>query len=131
MGLKIETEALITATHEHVPKMSTNNYLKRHYNVAAIVHRNICQHYGVKSSKTPWKCHQLPVAENKEVKVSWDFEIQTDKVIPAQRPDIVVIDKAKCTTTIIDIAVPLDWKVKDKEDEILKYLGLRMKIQKL
>ena len=46
----------------------------------------------------------------------WDFELRTDKVVPARRPDIVVIDKTKGTATIIDVAEPLDWKVRHKED---------------
>ena len=66
------------------PKLNTNNYLKRHSNVAAILHRNICQHYGTKTSKTPWKHSPEPKTENKEVKVLWDFEIRTFKVICAQ-----------------------------------------------
>ena len=62
----------------------------------------------------------------------WDVEVRIDKVMPARRPDTVVMDKTKRTTTMIDVAVPLDWKVKDKEDEkILKYQDLRIEIQKL
>ena len=72
------------------PKLTTDINLKRHCNVAAILHRNICQHYGI---KTTWKHPAEPVAENKEVKVLWHFEIRVDNVIPAHRPDIVVIDK--------------------------------------
>ena len=53
-------------------KLTTNNYLKRHNNVAAIIHRNICQHYVIQACKTPWKHHPEPVAENKEVKVLLD-----------------------------------------------------------
>ena len=66
-----------------------------------------------------------------------DIEIRTDKVISGRRPDIVVIDKIKRTTTIHTTAsyyntVPLDWKVKDKEGEkIVKYRDLRLEIQKL
>ena len=94
------------------PKLTTNKFLKRHNNVAAILLKNACVHYWIKTSKTPWNHHPEPVAENK---VSWDFEIQTDKVIPARIPDIVVADKTKHTTTIIDVAVPLDWNVKEKK----------------
>ena len=43
-----------------------------------------------------------------EAKLLWDFEIQTYKVMHARILDIVVVDKTKCTTTIIDVAVPLD-----------------------
>ena len=57
--------------------------------------------------------------------------MRKDKVIPARRPDIVVIDKTKRTTTIIDVAVPLDWKVKDKDEKIVKYQYLRIEIQEV
>ena len=51
--------------------------------------------------------------------------------MPARILDIVVIDKTKRTTTIIDVAVPLDWKGKDKVDKkVLKYQDLRIEIQK-
>ena len=116
-------------TNESVPhilnmcqNLTTSNYLKRHNNVVAILHRNICQHYRI---KTLWNHHPESIRENKEVKVLWDFEVRADKIIPAQRRDVVAIDKTKRTTTAIDVAVPLDWKVKDKEDEkILKYQDL-------
>ena len=57
--------------------------------------------------------------------MSWHFEIHADKVMPSQRPDVVIIDKAKRTTTIIDVAVLLDWKVKYTEDvKFSKYQDL-------
>ena len=62
------------------PKLATNNYSKRHNNVAAVLHRNICQHCGIKTSKTPWIYHPEVVTENNEVKVLCDFEIRIDKV---------------------------------------------------
>ena len=65
--------------------------------------------------------------DNKEVEVLLDFEIQTDKVAPARRPDIVVVDKTRPTATIIDVSVPADLKVRDKEDEILKYQDFRVR----
>ena len=72
-----------------IPKL-TNNNLKRHNNVEAIHHRNVCQHYGLKTSKTPLKHHPDPVTENKGAKVLWDFEMRADKVVPARR--LVVIN---------------------------------------
>ena len=85
----------------------------------------------MKRSKTPSKHHPEAVTENKEAKVLCDFEIEADKLIPTRRPDIVVIDKTKRTTTIMDVAVTLDWKVKDKEDEkIMKYRDRRIEIHK-
>ena len=50
----------------------------------------------------------------------WDFSIQTDHVIEAWRPDLVVVDK-KRTCKIIDFAVPGDRRIEEKENEIEKY----------
>ena len=35
----------------------------------------------------------------------WDFSIQTDHVIEARRPDLVVVDKKERSCKIIDFAV--------------------------
>ena len=48
-------------------------------------------HYGLKTSKTPLEYPSEPLKKNIEVKLSWEVEIQTDKVIPARRPDMAVI----------------------------------------
>ena len=40
----------------------------------------------------PKKAHVL---ENDLHKLLWDFNIQTDHLIPARRPDIIIINKKK------------------------------------
>ena len=57
------------------------------------------------------------VTETEEVKMLWDFEIRTDRIIPARRPGIVVLNKSNGTATIIDVAVPSDRNIKTKERE--------------
>ena len=44
-------------------------------------------------------------------------EIQTDTVISARRPDLVIVNKKKRTCWIEDFAVPEDHRVKIKESE--------------
>ena len=88
--------------------------------MAAAFHSDIYQHCGNNGSKTPWKHQPESVAENKEMKVLWDIEIRIDKVIPESRQDIVVIEKARRTTAIIDMAVSLDWKVRHRKCEDLE-----------
>ena len=62
----------------------------------------------------------------------WDFSIQTDHVIEARRPDLVVVDKEKRTCKIVDFAVPGDSRIKEKEKEkIEKYQDLRRELQKI
>ena len=36
-----------------------------------------------------------PVLENDSHKLLWDFNIQTDHLIPARRPDLILINKKK------------------------------------
>ena len=62
----------------------------------------------------------------------WDFSIQTDHVIEAQRLDLVVVDKKRRTCKIIDFAVPGDSRIEEKEKEkIEKYHNLRRELQKI
>ena len=62
----------------------------------------------------------------------WDFSIQTDHVIEAQRPDLVVVDKKERSCKIIDFAVPGDSRTEEKEkDMIEKYQDLGRELQKI
>ena len=57
-----------------------------------------------------------PVLENNTHKLLWDFDIRTDHLISARRPDLI-INKKKRTCQIVDFAVPADHKIKLKECE--------------
>ena len=61
-----------------------------------------------------------------------DFSIQTDHVIEARRPDLVVVDKKERSYKIIDFAVPGDSRIEEKEkDKIEKIEDLRGDLQKI
>ena len=75
-----------------------------------------------------------PVLENDSHKLLWDFNIQTDHLIPARRPDLIIINKKKKKRTckIVDFAVPADHRIKLKECEKKdKYLNLTRELKKL
>ena len=46
-----------------------------------------------------------------------DFSIQTNHVIEARRPDLVVVDKKERSCKIIDFAVPEDSRIEEKEKD--------------
>ena len=75
-----------------------------------------------------------PVLENATHKLLWDFNIQTDHLIPARRPDLIIITKKKKKENckIVDFAVPADYRIKliecEKKD---KYLDLARELKKL
>ena len=73
-----------------------------------------------------------PVVENATHKLLWDFNIQTDHLIPARRPDLIIINKKKRTCKIVDFAVPADHRIKLKECEKKdKYLDLARELKQL
>ena len=62
----------------------------------------------------------------------WDSSIQTDHVIKAWRPDLVVVDKKERSCKIIDFAVPGDCRIEEKEkDKIEEYEDLGRELQKI
>ena len=56
-----------------------------------------------------------PVQENDTHKLLWDFNKQTDHLILARRPDLIIINKKKRTCKIVDFAVSADHRIKLKE----------------
>ena len=59
-----------------------------------------------------------PVLENNTHKLLWDFNIHTDHLISARRPNLIIINKKKKKRTkIVDFAVPVDHRIKLKECE--------------
>ena len=62
----------------------------------------------------------------------WDFSIQTDHIIEARRPGLVVVDKKERICKIIDFAVPGDSRIEEKEkDKIEKHEDLERELQKI
>ena len=61
----------------------------------------------------------------------WDFTIQTDHVIQACRPDIIIKDNDMDHTWILDIAVPSDSRTAKKElEKAEKYQDLSSEIRR-
>ncbi len=62
----------------------------------------------------------------------WNLNMQTDHLIPARRPDLIIINKKKRICKIVDFAVPADHRINLKESEKKdKYLDLPRELKKL
>ena len=69
---------------------------------------------------------------NDSHKLLWDFNIKTDHLIPARRPDLTIINKKKRICKIVDFAVTKDHRINLKENEKKdKYLDLARELKKL
>ena len=80
-----------------------------------------------------WYHHEPDkVVENDVVKILWDFNIPTDRIIEHHRPDITVVDKARRKCLIVDVAIPGDQNITKKEfEKINNYSELRVEIAKV
>ena len=67
-----------------------------------------------------------PVCEEGDVTVLWNQAVHTDREVTANRPDIIIKNKKeKKTCTLIDVAIPADRNIVQKEAEKrLKYKSL-------
>ena len=67
------------------------------------------------------------IMEKDCVKLLWDFYVQCDNIIEAGRP--VILNKFEKSCIIVDISVPGDSRIKNKEKEkIEEYQGLRREL---
>ena len=112
--------------------LAQGHYKKRHDSVAKALHWKLSKTHQFPCSDK-WYDH-VPemVCENNEVKLLWDCDIQTDHVIQARRPDIVLVEKKKNVVSLIDVAVPWDSRVATKEQEkINKYQDLKIELKRI
>jgi predicted Holliday junction resolvase-like endonuclease len=66
------------------------------------------------------------------VTVLWNQAVHTDREVTANRPDIIIKNKKEETCTLIDVAIPADRNVVQKEAEKkLKYKSLCIEIQRM
>ena len=107
-------------------------YLDRHNGLAQYVHHAICQSFDIQTC-AKWHVHKPPeVIMLKNVEITYDSIISTDRPYVFNRPDIVVRDKEKKKCYIIDVSCPNDINVSQKEQEkITKYSGLRLELGRM
>jgi len=71
-----------------------------------------------------------PVYEEGDVTVSWNQAVHTDREVTENRPGIKIKNKKEKTFTLIDVAIPADRNVMQKETEKkLKYKSLCIEIK--
>jgi hypothetical protein len=73
-----------------------------------------------------------PVYEEVDVTVLWNQAVHTDREVTANRTHILIKNKKEKTCTLIDVAIPADRNVMQKEREKkLKYKSLGIEIQRM
>ena len=118
--LKRETESLIPAAQEQA--LNTNSVKARIYQLQENDTCRLCGGAAENVTHIVSGCKKL----------AWDFSIQTDRVIEHRRPDIVIVDWEEKECIVIDVAIPADQNIADKEwEKISKYSELKLEIMRL
>ena len=114
------------------PTIANTEYLQRHDQVAKFIHRTLCKHYEIPHTER-WYKHTLePVVEGKNVTILWDFTVQTDRKIDANRPDIIIKNHEERTCIMMDVPVPSDQNISLKEfPKLSKYKDLEIEVSKM
>ena len=101
--------------------------------MAAELHLDICKHYGIDTQAKHWYEHKPDrVVENDDVTILWDSQIQTDRHIPCNKPDIVIKEKKTSKCLMIDVAIPSDYNIQKKATEKMsKYVDLQIECERM
>ena len=113
-------------------KLAQKECKRSHDNLGKIIHWKLAIKCDLEAGGKWYEHEPQSVLENEDYKILWDFSIQTDHVIEARRPDLVVVDQKERSCKIIDFAIPGDSRIEEKEkDKIEKYQDLEKELQKI
>jgi hypothetical protein len=105
-------------TVDHVisacPILAKEQYIKGHDRVSAQLHFNICKETLVQLDKKHWYEHvpkSVETSQGSKVTILWNQQVQTDRTIPNNKPDIIIQDNEKGTYMLIDVAISGDRNV--------------------
>ena len=97
--------------------------------MARAIHWDLSGKCGFERKKRWYDHVSESVLENEDYKLLWDFIVRTDHEIGARRLDLVIIDKRDKSCQIIDVTIPEDTGVREKEDEkVEKYQDLAREV---
>jgi transposase len=118
-----------------MPNTGKRTVYKRHVRVCAQLHFNIRKETRVQLDKKHWYEHVLKSVQTSQggkVTILWNQQVQTDRTIPNNKPDIIIRDNETGTCMLIDVAISGGRNVIKKEAEkILKYKDLTIEIQRI
>ena len=92
--LRGDRDNAINHLNEH-SKYIQKKYKTRYDWVEKVIHWELCKKLKFDYT-TKWYMHKPEsVLENEMHKILWDFEIQTDHLIPGQRPELAIINEKR------------------------------------
>ena len=94
-------------------------------------HWKLCEKHNLEIKEKWYEYGRERVVEDDDVKLIWDINIQCDNVIEARRLDLILVDKKAKSCVIIDVAIPGDCRICEKEIEKIEiYQNLKRELKR-
>ena len=90
-----DRDETINHTISECSKLALKEYKTRHDLVGKVIHWEMCKKFKFDHTNKWYMHNPAPVLENDPQKLLWDFDIHTDHLISARRPDLIIINKKK------------------------------------
>ena len=84
-------------------KLAQKEYQARHEWVGKVIHREMCRKFQFDHTNKWYMHNPAPVLENVSHKLLWDFNIQTDHLIPGRRPDLIIINEKRESAKLLTL----------------------------
>jgi hypothetical protein len=89
----------------------------------------MCKTLGIETTENSYSHVPKLVCEHENITVVWNQGIQTDREVLANRPDIIIKNRKDKICLLIDVEIPSNRNVIQKETEKkLKYKNLSIEI---
>jgi hypothetical protein len=88
-----------------------------HDKFAAHLHYSICKATGIETTDKRYSHTPKPVCEREDVTVLWNQGVHTVREVTANKQDIIIKNKKDKRCILIDVAIPADRNVTQKETE--------------
>ena len=111
--------------------LAQHEYKRRHDTVAKLVQWKLCKKHNLERKEKWYEHFPEEIVEDDDVKLIWDINIQCD-VMEARRPDLILVDKKVKLCVTIDVPIPGDCRISEKEiEKIEKYQNLKRELKRL
>ena len=103
-------------------KLAQKEYKTRHDWIGKVIHWEMSKKFKFDHTNKWYEYNPAAFLENNIHQLLWDFDIHTDHLVSARRPDLIITNNKKIKKRIckiVDFAVPADHRIKLKECENL------------
>ena len=99
------------------PVLAKSEFMQRHDKAASYIHLKISKAFSLPVTDKWYNYNSETVFGNDQVTFICDMQVNTDKEIKANKPDIIIKDHINTTCQLIDMTIPSDRNESIKEVE--------------